>query len=76
MDKLKTIICNYVDIKVADIRDDMSLNADLGLDSLSLTMMIMDIEESFGCEIPESAIHEFQTLNDLYSYVEENGTGI
>ena len=76
MDKLKKIICNYVDACPDDIGDNMSLNAEIGLDSLGLIMMIMDIEESFGCEIPESALHEFQTLNDLYLYVEENGTGI
>lgn len=76
MDKLKTIICNYVDANVSDIGDDMSLNAELGLDSLSLIMMLADIEDSFGCEIPETMLPEFQTLSDLYSYVETHGSAV
>lgn len=74
MDKLKRIICNYVDANSADISDNMSLSAEIGLDSLALIMMLADIEESFGCEIPETMLPQFQTLNDLYSYVETNGT--
>ena len=74
MDKLKSIICNYIDVQPSNICEDMSLNSELGLDSLSLIMMIVDIEEAFGCAIPETAIPQFQTLNDLYSYVSENGT--
>lgn len=74
MEKLKKIICNYVDACPDDIGDNMSLNAEIGLDSLGLIMMITEIEESFGCEISESVLSQFQTLNDLYSYVEANGT--
>ena len=74
MDKLKNIICNYVDVSASAICEDMSLNSELGLDSLSMIMMLVDIEESFGCSIPETMLPQFQTLKDLYSYVSENGT--
>lgn len=74
MDQLKKIICNYVDASPTSLSDDMSLNAELGLDSFALISMLLEIEESFGVEIPNHVLPNFQTLNDLYSYIEENST--
>ena len=74
MDKLKNIICNYVDTQPALISDNMSLNAELGLDSFALISMLLEIEENFGIEIPTEALPNFQTLNDLYNYIQENST--
>ncbi len=72
MDKLKKIICNYVDTTPSLISDSMSLNAELGLDSFALISMLLEIEESFGVEIPNYVLPNFQTLNDLYSYIVKN----
>ena len=75
MDKLKNIISQYVDVKPEQINDNMSLNSELGLDSFSLISMLVDIEESFNVEIPDHVLPNFQTLNDLYTYIEtENST--
>lgn len=74
MDKLKNIICNYVDTQPSLISDNMSLNAELGLDSFALISMLLEIEENFGIEIPTEVLPNFQTLNDLYSYIQENST--
>ena len=72
MDELKKIICNYIDVEPDSIQDDMSLNAELGLDSFSLISMLVEIEENFNIEIPDYALRDFQTLEDLYSYITEN----
>lgn len=72
MDKLKQIICNYVDTTPALISDEMSLNAELGLDSFALISMLVEIEDDFGVEIPNNVLPNFQTLKDLYSYIEEH----
>lgn len=74
MDKLKKIICNYVDAQPSAISEDMGLNAELGLDSFALISMLLEIEESFGVEIPNEVLPNFQTLNDLYKFISENST--
>ena len=74
MDKLKNIISQYVDVKPEQINDNMSLNAELGLDSFALISMLVDIEESFNVEIPDCVLPNFQTLNDLYTYIELENT--
>ena len=74
MDKLKEIICNYVDTTPALISDEMSLNAELGLDSFALISMLLEIEDGFGVEIPNYVLPNFQTLKDLYTYIEEHSS--
>lgn len=74
MEELKKIICNYVDVDSSVITDEMSLNAELGLDSFSLISMLCEIEETFECQIPDSELPNFQTLHDLYAYVSTNGS--
>lgn len=74
MDQLKKIICNYVDTNPESISDEMSLNAELGLDSFALISMLLEIEENFGVEIPNYVLPQFQTLKDLYTYISENCT--
>lgn len=74
MDKLKNIISQYVDVKPEQINDNMSLNAELGLDSFALISMLVEIEESFNVEIPDYVLPNFQTLNDLYTYIELENT--
>lgn len=72
MNKLKAIISEYTGVESKDIDDKMSLSGDIGLDSFSLISMICDIENSFNVSIPESEIPKFQTLDDLYKYLDAN----
>ena len=72
MNKLKKIISEYVDIPEDSINDNMSIQGDIGLDSFGLISMLTSIEEEFNCEIPDYALKDCQTLNDLYSYISAN----
>ena len=72
MDKLKMIISEYVDVPASAISADMSLKGDIGVDSFALISMLNDIESTFDVSIPDSALCEFQTLGDLYSFIENN----
>ena len=72
MEKLKNIISQYVDVNPLLIDENMSLNAELGLDSFALISMLVEIEESFNVEIPDYELPNFQTLKDLYSYVSKD----
>ena len=72
MDKLKSIISDYVDVPVSSINGDMSLKGDIGIDSFGLISMLNDIESAFDVSIPDSALSDFQTLDDLYSFIETN----
>ncbi len=70
MNKMKHIISEYVDIPEDNIDMGMSLQGDIGLDSFSLISMLVEIENEFEIEIPEYELRNFQTLGDMYAYIE------
>ena len=43
---------------------------DLGADSLDVLQILMTIEEEHGIVIPDEALAEFRTVNDIVNYVE------
>ncbi|MET8454029.1 acyl carrier protein [Streptomyces sp. NPDC005209] len=55
------------DVGDAVLTDD-SLLEDLGLDSLGTVRLLADLEDTFGRELPEEALHEstFRTVDSLW----------
>lgn len=47
---------------------------DLGVDSSRLIEVILELEDRFGIEIPDSATDGFRTLGDMVTYVTEKQT--
>ena len=68
--RLKEIISDYSGLSVGEIRNNMSLQTDVGLDSFGVISMICDIEESFGIQISDSDMDKLNTLSDLITYIE------
>ncbi len=48
------------------------LTADLGLNSLTIMLLAMSVEDKFGFEFDESA--SFETVADVMKYIEEHKT--
>ena len=43
---------------------------DLGVDSSRLIEVVLELEDVFGIEIPDTAVNGFKTLGDLVSFVD------
>ena len=56
-----------------DITPSLKLVEDLGLDSLNIVELIVELEELFNIEIDESELDPvtLQTVNQIYSLVEK-----
>ena len=65
LDKVKDIICQYVNIEKDDIHEDSTLRADIGLNSLDLISVATEIENAFGASIPEKKVLKLKTVQDL-----------
>lgn len=68
-ERVKDIICDYVDVNRDDIDSNMSFSGDIGIDSFGLISMICSVEDSFNIRIPESELVNFQTLSDMVDYI-------
>jgi len=69
--KIKEAIANVSDIELEDIPDDASFKDDLGLDSLVLLEISVDIELQFGLEVSEEALGQLHTLQDAVELVQQ-----
>lgn len=66
-EKLAEMIANKLDCPVEDIKPETKL-ADLGMDSLDIAELLMDIDEEFGVEIEVSPDLTF--VSDLVAKIE------
>ena len=65
MNKLEEIKKMFADkVKVDNVDPNMELKA-LGLDSLDLVELIMDIEDKYGVEFSNEELMSFKTVEDL-----------
>lgn len=73
MDTLKKIIVDYVEIDPEEITPETSLKADLGLSSLALMNILVDLEDELDIEIDEEVAQEFVSVGDVTEYLREQG---
>ncbi len=76
MDEISTKIIEILKKHMKEPRDDIDSStalADLQIESLDLAMIVFDIEDSFGIEIPynanEESTEDFQTVGSVVERV-------
>ncbi|MCX7904032.1 MAG: acyl carrier protein [Caloramator sp.] len=67
-ERLRDIISENMGIEKEEITLETSFE-DLGLDSLDLVELVMNVEDEFGIEIEEG--QNFCTVKDVVGYIEE-----
>ena len=75
LDKLKELICQYVEVNPDDITLESRFIEDLGFNSYDIMCMLGDAETEFDVEIDEEEIMKCKTVGDLLDYFggQENG---
>ncbi|MCD7775051.1 MAG: acyl carrier protein [Clostridiales bacterium] len=68
-EKIRTIISEQLDIEEEEITMDTTLD-DLGVDSLDLIDIVMDLEDEFDLEVPDDALERFTSVGDVVAFVE------
>ena len=71
-ERIRKIIVDQLGADRATIVDEASFADDLGADSLETVQIVMEIEEEFGVEIPDSAASTILTVGDAIRFVEKN----
>jgi acyl carrier protein len=66
--RTRTIVAKIFDVKPDDVRCKTEF-AELGADSLHRVEIAMAIEETFGLEIPETAVRQFVSVQTVIDYV-------
>lgn len=70
--KLVEISKEQMTVNPEDIKEDMLILKDCGLDSLSITFLILNIEKTFNFEFKEEDLPNIETVGDLISLIARN----
>ena len=70
--KLKTIVVDQLGLNEENVTMEATFVDDLAADSLDIVELIMNIEEEFDLEIPDSDTEKIVTIGDVVKYIEEH----
>ena len=72
VEKIITLTAAHFGISEDGISATSSFKEDLGVDSLDLFELVMELEEEFGIEIPSEDLEQLATIGDVAKYIEEH----
>ena len=75
LEKIREILAEQLNIDPEDVVESASFRDDLGVDSLDLFALLMDLEEEYGFEVPAEDMDGLQTVGDVIDYLHKNGIG-
>lgn len=70
--KVTEIIAQQLSVPAEKIKGDTNIAEELGADSLDLVEILMSLEDEFGISIPDEAIPQIKTVNDIVKFITEN----
>lgn len=68
MEEIKTMFAERMNLE--EVKDSQSLK-DLGLDSLDVVEMCLDLEEKYGIQFTTEELTSFKTIGDLFNSIEK-----
>lgn len=71
LDKMRKIICEFVEMDPEKITLETNIRNDLGLNSLELVNLAVDMEEEFDVEIPDREAMGLETVADAIKVIEK-----
>lgn len=70
VEKIIALTAAHLGISEDGISAISSFKEDLGVDSLDLFELVMELEEEFGVEIPSEDLEQMATVEDVAKYIE------
>ena len=71
-EKIRTVICEQLNISKDKITLETSLINDIGADSLDIFQIITNLEEVFNIEVSAEVATEMKTVGDAVKYIKAN----
>ncbi len=71
LEKIREVICRFVDIDPNKLTEDTNIRSELGLNSLELINIAVAIEDEFDVEIPDREVGNIETLGDAIAIIEK-----
>ena len=71
LDKIRKILCEFVDVAPEEITLDTDIHTDLALNSLELVNFAVEVEEEFDVVIPDKEAMGIHNVGDVINIVKK-----
>jgi len=68
--KVKEILSGLLKVKIEELKDDVSLQNSIGVDSTEMVESVIALEKSFGVKLNIKEITKNSTINDIASNIQ------
>jgi len=69
-DKVKEVLANLLKVKIEELKDDISLQSSIGVDSTEMVESVIALEKSFGVKLNIKEITKNSTINDIANNIQ------
>lgn len=63
--KVKEILSNLLKVKIEELKDELSLQDSIGVDSTEMVESVIALEKAFGVKLSPKEITKNSTINDI-----------
>ncbi len=74
IDDVKEVVVEQLNVNPDEVKEESKFVEDLGADSLDVVELIMELEEKFDIEIPDSDAEAIATVGDVIKYIETHSS--
>lgn len=71
---VREIIMENLGVDESELTEDTNLVEGLGIDSLDMVELAMELEDEFDMEIEDEEMEQLQTVKDIVEYIENAKT--
>jgi len=68
-EKIKDVLVNLLKVKPEELKDDISLQNSIGVDSTEMVESVIALEKVFGTKLSPKEITKTSTINDIEAVV-------
>lgn len=69
-DKVKEVLADLLKVKIEELKDDVSLQNSIGVDSTEMVESVIALEKSFGVKLNIKEITKNSTINDIANNIQ------
>ncbi|WMJ80125.1 acyl carrier protein [Clostridium sp. MB40-C1] len=68
-ERVRKVVAEHLSMNESEILLGSNFSDDLGIDSLDIFEIVMELEEEFDMEIPTEDLEDMKKIEDLVSYI-------
>ncbi len=69
-DKVKEVLANLLKVKIEELKDDVSLQNSIGVDSTEMVESVIALEKAFGVKLNVKEVTKNSTINDIANNIQ------